>query len=246
MKTSELRNIIKEEISNLLSEKNRGIKPSSLYNIDLYMNGILSEDKFFHNLEQLNEGIGDKILDLITKTINKLKSYFNDLKKYGEKIGKILTWLIDKAKGLYKKYPNLIKALVILTIMVSLVIVSTASMAAGGEPINIDPDYLNIVIGYANNTNVDPDSLAMLIDAKDGVIDSKDWNSNDINNTFNTLRKELTEVLNNVKKENTTGSINMLIDSLKETGEKLVSFTSEIKFDTDGNEISKKYNFYSK
>ena len=216
------------------------------YKIDSYMNGTISEAEFFNSLEQLHEGVGDKLINFVGKTVNKLKSYFNDLKKYGNKIGKVLTWLIGKIKSLHDKYPNLIKALVILTVMVSLVMVSTASMAAGGEPINIDPDYLNIVIGYANNTNVDPDSLAMLIDAKDGVIDSDNWNSNDINNTFNTLRQELSEVLNNVKKENTTGSINMLIDSLKEAGEKLVSFTSEIKFDSDGNEISKKYNFYGK
>ena len=216
------------------------------YKIDSYMNGTISEAEFFNSLEQLHEGVGDKLINFVGKTVNKLKSYFNDLKKYGNKIGKVLTWLIGKIKSLHDKYPNLIKALVILTVMVSLVMVSTASMAAGGEPINIDPDYLNIVIGYANNTNVDPDSLAMLIDAKDGVIDSDNWNSNDVNNTFNRLRMELSEVLNNVKKEGTTGSINMLIDSLKEAGEKLVNFTSEIKFDSDGNEISKKYNFYGK
>ena len=216
------------------------------YKIEAYMNGVISEAEFFNSLEQLHEGVGDKVINFVGETVNKLKSYFNDLNKYGDKIGKVLNWLIGKIKGLHDKYPNLIKALVILTVMVSLVMVSTASMAAGGEPINIDPDYLNIVIGYANNTNVDPDSLAMLIDAKDGVIDSDNWNSNDVNNTFNRLRMELSEVLNNVKKEGTTGSINMLIDSLKEAGEKLVNFTSEIKFDSDGNEISKKYNFYGK
>jgi hypothetical protein len=125
------------------------------YKIDSYMNGTISEAEFFNSLEQLHEGVGDKVINFVGKTVNKLKSYFNDLKKYGNKIGKVLTWLIGKIKSLHDKYPNLIKALVILTVMVSLVMVSTASMAAGGEPINIDPEYLNIVLGYANDTNVD-------------------------------------------------------------------------------------------
>ena len=102
------------------------------YKIDAYMNGTISEAEFFNGLEQLNEDMGDKLINFVGTTVNKLKSYFNDLKKYGNKIGKVLTWLIGKIKSLHDKYPNLIKALVILTVMVSLVMVSTASMAAGG------------------------------------------------------------------------------------------------------------------
>lgn len=198
------------------------------YKIDSYMNGTISEAEFFNSLEQLHEGVGDKLINFVGKTVNKLKSYFNDLKKYGNKIGKVLTWLIGKIKGLHDKYPNLIKALVILTVMVSLVMVSTASMAAGGEPINIDPEYLNVVLGYANDTNVDVQSLAMLIDAKDGVVDSTEWNANDINNTFEHLRREMAEVLNNMKnKDNTTGDVYMLLDMFKEMGDKLVGFAIE-------------------
>ena len=88
------------------------------YKIDAYMNGTISEAEFFNGLEQLNEDMGDKLINFVGTTVNKLKSYFNDLKKYGNKIGKVLTWLIGKIKSLHDKYPNLIKALVILTVMV--------------------------------------------------------------------------------------------------------------------------------
>tara|TARA_R110000851_G_scaffold5781_1_gene23625 strand:+ start:869 stop:1585 length:717 start_codon:yes stop_codon:yes gene_type:complete len=214
------------------------------YKIDSYMNGTISEAEFFNSLEQLHEGVGDKLINFVGKTVNKLKSYFNDLKKYGNKIGKVLTWLIGKIKSLHDKYPNLIKALVILTVMVSLVMVSTASMAAGGEPINIDPEYLNIVLGYANDTNVDVQSLAMLIDAKDGVVDSTEWNANDINNTFEHLRREMAEVLNNMKnKGNTTGDVYTLLDMFKEMGDKLVGYTIE---DITTTGVDGKVNFTSK
>ena len=221
------------------------------YKIDSYMNGTISEAEFFNSLEQLHEGVGDKVINFVGKTVNKLKSYFNDLKKYGNKIGKVLTWLIGKIKSLHDKYPNLIKALVILTVMVSLVMVSTASMAAGGEPINIDPEYLNIVLGYANETNVDAQSLAMLIDAKDGVVDGKEWNANDIKNTFEQLRREMAEVLNNMKnKGNTTGDVYTLLDMFKEMGDKLVGYAIEDITTTgvDGkvNFTSKTYNIFSK
>jgi hypothetical protein len=221
------------------------------YKIEAYMNGVISEAEFFNSLEQLHEGVGDKVINFVGKTVNKLKSYFNDLKKYGNKIGKVLTWLIGKIKSLHDKYPNLIKALVILTVMVSLVMVSTASMAAGGEPINIDPEYLNIVLGYANDTNVDVQSLAMLIDAKDGVVDSTEWNANDINNTFEHLRREMAEVLNNMKnKGNTTGDVYTLLDMFKEMGDKLVGYAIEDITTTgvDGkvNFTSKTYNIFSK
>jgi len=220
------------------------------YKIEAYMNGVISEAEFFNSLEQLHEGVGDKVINFVGKTVNKLKSYFNDLKKYGNKIGKVLTWLIGKIKSLHDKYPNLIKALVILTVMVSLVMVSTASMAAGGEPINIDPEYLNIVLGYANDTNVDVQSLAMLIDAKDGVVDSTEWNANDINNTFEHLRREMAEVLNNMKKDNTGGNVYLLLDVFKEMGDKLVGYAIETTktTDIDGNitSASKTYNIFSK
>jgi hypothetical protein len=221
------------------------------YKIEAYMNGVISEAEFFNSLEQLHEGVGDKVINFVGETVNKLKSYFNDLNKYGDKIGKVLTWLIGKIKGLHDKYPNLIKALVILTVMVSLVMVSTASMAAGGEPINIDPEYLNIVLGYANDTNVDVQSLAMLIDAKDGVVDSTEWNANDINNTFEHLRREMAEVLNNMKnKGNTTGDVYTLLDMFKEMGDKLVGYAIEDITTTgvDGkvNFTSKTYNIFSK
>ena len=221
------------------------------YKIDAYMNGTISEAEFFNGLEQLNEDMGDNLINFVGTKVNKLKGYFNDLKKYGNKIGKILNWIIGKIKNLYDKYPNLIKALVILTVMVSLVMVSTASMAAGGEPINIDPEYLNIVLGYANETNVDAQSLAMLIDAKDGVVDGKEWNANDIKNTFEQLRREMAEVLNNMRnKDNTSGNVYLLLDVFKEMGDKLVGYAIETTktTDIDGNitSASKTYNIFSK
>jgi len=50
------------------------------YKIDSYMNGIISESEFFNNLEQLHENVGDKLINFVGTTVNKLKGYFNDLK----------------------------------------------------------------------------------------------------------------------------------------------------------------------
>jgi len=163
------------------------------------MNGTITEVEFFHGLEQLHEGVGDKLVNFVGKMLTKLKSYFNDIAKYGKKLLKALGWLVDKTKGIYDKYPNVVKALVILTVMVALILVSTAAVAAGGEPISIDPTYLNVVIGYANETEIAPKSLAMLIDAKDGTIDDAQWNANEVKNVFSQLKNELTEALNGIR-----------------------------------------------
>tara|TARA_R110000868_G_scaffold4290_3_gene27257 strand:- start:1672 stop:2379 length:708 start_codon:yes stop_codon:yes gene_type:complete len=217
------------------------------YKVDAYMNGTISEVEFFNGLEQLNEDVGDKLINFIGKMLTKLQSYFGDVAKYGKKLGKALNWLVEKTKVVYDKHPNLIKALVILSVMVALTMVSTAAVAAGGEPINIDPEYLNIVLGYADETNVDLNSLAMLIDAKDGVVDGKDWDANDIKTTFEHLRREMAETLNNMKAKGTpNGGIYTLLDMFKEMGDKLVGYAIETGFDSEGNQISKTINIHSK
>jgi len=234
----------------MLNEEYSG---SDLYGIDLYMNGTISEAEFFKNLNQLHEGVGEQLINFVGKMVTKLQGYFDDIAKHGKKLVKALGWLVEKTKGLYDKYPNLIKALVILTVMVALILLSTATFAATGEPINIDPEYLNVVIGYAKETNVDAQSLAMLIDAKDGVVDggagAVDWDGNEITNTFNRLRSEMAEVLNNMKSKDTTGgsgAIYTLMEMFSEMGDKLVGYSVEHSTSEDGNSVKTVYQFSSK
>ena len=216
--------------------------------IDSYMNGTVSEAKFFNNLEQLHEGImGDKLAKFVINMLEKMGNYFDNIKKYGEKLISALTWLLGKTKSVYNKHPNLIRYIVIALVIISLTLISTAVQASGGEPIQIDADNLNLVIGYATDINLDARIIAMLVDAKDGVVDAspEDWDAAKIQTLFDSLSGDLRNSLNKMKSTEGDG-VYTLMQHLEDMGEKIVNFSVKTTKSLDGDYVKKSYSLYQK
>jgi len=154
-------------------------------------------------------------------------------KKFLVKILNIFIWMIKRIQNFEQKHPILMKVIVISAIIIFILIASTQNVSAGEkQSIEVDKNHIDVLLGmlkkYGNNINNHMKIEAMLIDAKDGIIDGP-WTKQEVTDTIKQNNVLLHNVIKSMQQQgyNST-SLGQLLDDMQKTGEKFINFSIEI------------------